>query len=98
VTLVTMTPAPRALLAALDVQARTGQRIGRGQLSLGTPCPLWPVREVINHSIGVTLKFASFAAGHTDHPRAPAGDLVGDDHARQRFLAFLGRSEPWPAT
>ena len=68
-----MTPVPHALLAALDVQARTGQQIRPGQLLLGTPCPLWPVREVINHSIGVTLKFASFAAGHTDHPRAPAG-------------------------
>lgn len=79
-TLVTIMPAPQALLAALDVQARTGQQIGPGQLSLSTPCPLWPVREVINHSIGVTLKFADFAAGGSDHPRAPSGDLVGRDH------------------
>ena len=34
----------------------------------------------MNHSIGVTLKFAGFAAGGSDHPRAPAGDLVGRDH------------------
>jgi len=80
VTLVTIMPAPQALLAALDVEARTGQQIGPGQLSLSTPCPLWPVREVINHSIGVTLKFADFAAGGSDHPRAPSGDLVGRDH------------------
>ncbi len=73
--------ASQVLLAALDVQAWTGQRIQPGQLSLASPCPGWPVREVINHSIGVTLKFASFAAGHTDHPRAPSGDLVGLDHA-----------------
>ena len=34
----------------------------------------------MNHSIGVTLKFADFAAGGTDHPRTPPGDLVGRDH------------------
>jgi uncharacterized protein (TIGR03086 family) len=98
VTLVTMTPAPQALLAALDVQARTGQQIGPGQLSLSTPCPLWPVRQVLNHSIGVTLKFASFAAGHTDHPRAPAGDLVGDDHALALRSAAEAARVAWAST
>jgi uncharacterized protein (TIGR03086 family) len=34
----------------------------------------------MNHSIGVTLKFAGFTAGGTDHPQLPAGDLVGRDH------------------
>ena len=34
----------------------------------------------MNHSIGVTLKFADFAAGGSDHPRTPRGDLVGRDH------------------
>ena len=34
----------------------------------------------MNHSIGVTLKFADFAAGGNDHPRTPPGDLVGRDH------------------
>ena len=34
----------------------------------------------MNHSIGVTLKFAGFAAGGSDHPRTPPGDLVGHDH------------------
>ena len=28
----------------------------------------------MNHSIGVTLKFADFAAGGSDHPRTPPGD------------------------
>lgn len=35
---------------------------------------------MLNHSIGVTLKFAGFAAGGSDHPRTPPGDLVGRDH------------------
>jgi uncharacterized protein (TIGR03086 family) len=35
---------------------------------------------VVNHSVGVTLKFADFAAGGSDHPRTPPGDLVGRDH------------------
>jgi len=34
----------------------------------------------MNHSIGVTMKFADFAAGGSDHPRTPSGDLVGRDH------------------
>src|SRR6185437_14064373 len=44
------------------------------------PCPGWSVRDVMNHSIGVTMKFADFAAGGSDHPRTPPGDLVGRDH------------------
>ena len=34
----------------------------------------------MNHSIGVTMKFAGFAAGGSDHPHTPHGDLVGRDH------------------
>ena len=34
----------------------------------------------MNHSVGVTLKFAAFAAGGSDHPRTPPGDLIGPDH------------------
>jgi hypothetical protein len=42
------------------------------------------VRDVMNHSIGVTMKFARFAAGGSDHPRTPRGDLVGRDHRLAR--------------
>jgi len=73
-------PLADALIAALDIQARTGQQVRARQLPLPSPCPGWSVGEVMNHSIGVTLKFADFAAGRTDHPHAPAGDLVGRDH------------------
>ena len=69
-----------ALLHALEAQVDVGRRTRADQLSLGTPCEGWTVREVMNHSIGVTLKFANFASGATGHPVAPAGDLVGDDH------------------
>jgi hypothetical protein len=51
------------------------------------------VRDVLNHSIGVTIKFTGFAAGATDHPRPPAGDLVGSDHALAlRSAAGSGRA------
>jgi uncharacterized protein (TIGR03086 family) len=73
-------PPAEALIASLDIQARTGEQVGAWQLPLESPCPRWSVREVMNHSIGVTLKFAAFAAGRTDHPRPPVGDLVGRDH------------------
>jgi hypothetical protein len=70
-----------ALVAALETQVTTGRQVRAPQLPLPSACPGWSVREVLNHSIGVTLKFTGFAAGVTDHPRAPAGDLVGRDHA-----------------
>jgi hypothetical protein len=73
-------PAAETLLAALRVQVRTGRLVRSGQLSLESPCPGWSVRDVMNHSIGVTMKFAGFAAGGSDHPRTPPGDLVGRDH------------------
>lgn len=77
-----MHPAAEALAAALRVQVRTGRLIRATDLSLESPCPGWSVRDVMNHSIGVTLKLAGFAAGGGDHPRSPPGDLVGHDHRR----------------
>jgi uncharacterized protein (TIGR03086 family) len=69
-----------ALLDALDAQVKVGEAIGAPQLVLATPCADWSVRDVMNHSIGVTLKFAEFASGATDRPHAPSGDLLGPDH------------------
>jgi uncharacterized protein (TIGR03086 family) len=65
------------------------------QLSLGSPCPGWSVREVVNHSIGVTLKFAGFAAGDTDHPRSPVGDLVGPNHGLALRTAAEAARAAW---
>jgi Mycothiol maleylpyruvate isomerase N-terminal domain len=90
-------PAAEALTAALQVQVRTGQLIWAAQLSLESPCPGWSVRDVMNHSIGVTLKFAGFAAGGTDHPRSPPGDLVGSDHRRALRSAAQAAQAAWAA-
>ena len=92
-----MHPLAEALIAALDTQARTGQQVRARQLALPTPCPGWSVREVMNHSIGVTLKFADFAAGRTDHPHPPAGDLVGRDHGLALRSAAEQARAAWAA-
>jgi hypothetical protein len=55
---------------ALEMQVGVGGQIQASQLSLASPCPGWTVREVMGHSIGVTLKFTGFAAGLTDAPRS----------------------------
>jgi uncharacterized protein (TIGR03086 family) len=49
----------------------------------------------MNHSIGVTLKFADFAAGGSDHPRTPPGDLVGRDHRRALRSAAAAARAAW---
>jgi hypothetical protein len=69
-----------AFLEALETHATIGEEVRGPQLALDSPCTGWSVRDVMIHSIGVTLKFADFAAGITDHPRSPRGDLVGPDH------------------
>jgi uncharacterized protein (TIGR03086 family) len=81
-----------ALVNALDMQVGVGGQVQSSQLSLASSCPGWTVREVINHSIGVTLKFADFAAGTTESPHSPPGDLVGRDH-RQALRATARAAE-----
>jgi uncharacterized protein (TIGR03086 family) len=85
-------PVLEALVAALETQVRTGQQVRAGPLAFESPCPGWSVRDVINHSLGVTLKFAEFAAGRTDHPRAPVGDLGPDHGAALREAAEAARA------
>ena len=70
----------RALIHALELQIEVVHQVGREQLQLASPCEGWTVHQVLNHSIGVTLKFADFASGATDAPHAPPGDLVRLDH------------------
>jgi uncharacterized protein (TIGR03086 family) len=65
-----------ALLAALEAQWALGTEATPPDLSRPTRCPGWSVSDVMNHSIGVTLKFAEFASAATDRPRSPTGDLV----------------------
>ena len=52
----------------------------------------------MNHSIGVTMKFADFAAGGSDHPRTPRGDLVGRDHRLALRSAAGAARSAWAAT
>ncbi|MGO9657629.1 MAG: maleylpyruvate isomerase N-terminal domain-containing protein [Acidimicrobiales bacterium] len=48
-----------ALVNALDLQVGVGGQIQSSQLSLASACPGWTVRDVMGHSIGVTLSSAS---------------------------------------
>jgi uncharacterized protein (TIGR03086 family) len=57
------------------------RRIRPDQLSLATDCEGWSIRDVMNHSVGVTLKFARSAPGTTARPTTPPGDVIGSDHA-----------------
>jgi uncharacterized protein (TIGR03086 family) len=66
-----------ALGLALESQCELGEVLMSSDLSRSTRCPGWSVLDVMNHSIGVTLKFAEFATGATDRPRTPSGDLIG---------------------
>jgi uncharacterized protein (TIGR03086 family) len=93
--LIAVHPAAEALVAALDIQVCTGHQVRAEQLGLDSACAGWSVRDVINHSLGVTLKFADFAAGRTDHPRAPGGDLVGRDHGLALAHAAGAARKAW---
>jgi uncharacterized protein (TIGR03086 family) len=66
-----------ALLTALEAQWTLATRATASDLRRASRCPGWSVSEVMNHSVGVTLKFAEFASGVTDHPRTPDGHLIG---------------------
>jgi uncharacterized protein (TIGR03086 family) len=68
------------LVAALELQRDVAVAIDPDDLRMPSGCDGWTVRAVLDHSIGVTTKLAAFAAGDTDEPHAPAGDLVGSDH------------------
>ncbi len=67
------------LLGALAAQGRIVGQLRGPQLSLNSACPGWTVREVLNHSIGVTRKLTDFASGVTDAPHSAPGDHLGGD-------------------
>ncbi len=82
-----------ALLLAPEAQRALVAGADLADLARPSRCPGWSVREVINHSVGVTAKFAAFASGTTDHPTTPPGDLLGDRPDRAvRVTADLARS------
>lgn len=71
-----------ALLVALELQVEVGEQLRPADLARDSCCAGWSIRDVLNHSIGVTTKFTAFASGETDAPRTPPGDLIGVDHRR----------------
>ncbi len=64
-----------ALTGALEVVRRLRQT----DWDRPTVCSLWSTRDVLNHIVATTTKFSAFAAGETDSPRTPRGDLLGED-------------------
>lgn len=88
-------PQLQALVSGLEMQIDVVGQVEPSQLSLGTPCPSWTVRQVMNHSVAVTLKFADFAAGTTDGPRTPPGDLLGVDYRQALRAAARASQEAW---
>jgi uncharacterized protein (TIGR03086 family) len=93
--LVAVHPRAQALIGALETQAATGARLRPAQLPLASTCPGWSVRDVLNHSIAVTLKFALFAAGTVDRPQEPTGDLVSADHVLALRSAAAAARAAW---
>ena len=83
------------LLAALEHQVEVAAHLDTEVLGAGSRCPGWTVRQVLDHSIGVTAKFTAFAAGSTDRPRTPAGDLLGADHRRALRMAADAARAAW---
>ncbi len=53
------------------------------------------MREVLNHSVGVTQKFSSFASGATDAPRTPSGDRLGHDPGAAVRAAAVQSADAW---
>ncbi len=86
---------PAALAEALEAQVAMGQIVETADLGLDSRCPGWQVRDVLNHSIAVTLKFATFARGDTDTPRTLKGDHLGADHRAALRNAATTAQDAW---
>jgi uncharacterized protein (TIGR03086 family) len=84
-----------ALSAALDTHWAVGRTVSVADLGRPTPCPGWSVSDVLNHSVGVIVKFTRFASGTTDHPRTPGGELLGDDHVGALRSATESARSAW---
>ncbi len=86
-----------ALLAALEAQWALGTRVSVADLSRPSRCPGWSVFDVINHSIGVTLKYTEFASAATDRPQSPIGDLIGSRPGQALRAAADSARTAWSA-
>lgn len=86
---------PEALSEALRCQVDLGDSISESDLALPSRCQGWRVRDVLNHSIAVTVKFAAFARGDTDRPRTPMGDHLGGGHRSALRTAATVAQAAW---
>jgi uncharacterized protein (TIGR03086 family) len=86
------------LIEALRVQVQVVERLAEPDLTLASACPEWSVGEVLQHSVGVTRKFTDFAAGRTDSPKAPAGDLLIPDHRTALQVTEAAARQAWTHT
>jgi len=84
-----------ALDRALALQLDVVRRVHFESLGLMSRCEGWTVREVLNHSVGVTTKFTDFASGSTDEPHTPPGDLIGQDHTAAVAGAIRRARDVW---
>jgi uncharacterized protein (TIGR03086 family) len=83
------------LLEALEAQWVLGASASPADLSRPSRVPAWSIFDVMNHSIGITLKFALFASGATDRPHSPTGDLI-DGRLQAALQATLATArEAW---
>ena len=83
------------LIEALRVQVQVVKRLAELDLALASACPGWSIGDVLQHSVGVTRKFTDFAAGKTDHPKTPAGDLLSPDHRTALQVTLRAAGEAW---
>jgi uncharacterized protein (TIGR03086 family) len=84
-----------ALVCALELQLVVVQQVRNEDLELPSRSESWTVRQVLNHSVGVTRKFADFASGVTDEPHTPVGDLLGEDHRAAVHRALNDARASW---
>lgn len=86
------------LREALRLQVETVRHIGDKDLQAPSRSCGWSIGQVLQHSLGVTRKFTDFAAGRTNRPHAPTGDLLTPDHRSAFERAAMNADEAWRRT
>lgn len=94
-----VTPVKAASAVHLAEALRAARRVSRtltpGGWGAPSPCSAWSAQDVLNHVAATTSKFTWFAAGRTDSPRTPEGDLLGDDRLAALDLCIVASAEAW---
>jgi len=77
--------------------ASTGAHIAKvtpADLDRSTPCSKWIVRDLLNHTTGVVVRFGA-AASRTESPYGPDHDFVGTDPAAAFDQAAKATLQAW---